>query len=147
MPNRWKRCCRKLANPSMVDTKPFWKDGTRMTHAASLCQILGGLRSRLFRMTNLHWKTTPKLLQEMKELETRKINWVLSLDNEGVQGPLNQRTDFVEAKRELKRLHDEHVKETSEGSTPIHPVQRTRQRRNPQFDGLEECDYQIDAQT
>ena len=52
-------------------------------------------------------------------------------------GPMNQRPDFVEAKREMKRLHDEHVKETSEGNTPIHPVQRSRQRRGQQFEGLE----------
>ena len=51
-------------------------------------------------------------------------SWVLKLDKEGAQGPMNQRPDFVEAKRELKRLHDEHVTETSEGNTPIHPIQR-----------------------
>ena len=67
-----RRSCRKLANPSMVVTKPFWKDGTRMTNTA-FCQILGGLRSRLFSMTNLHWKTTLILQQERKELETRKM--------------------------------------------------------------------------
>ena len=74
-------------------------------------------------------------------------HWVLSLNKEGVQGPMNQRPDFVEAKREFKRLHDEHVKETSEGKTPIHPVQRTRQRRNQQFEGLEEHNYQVDPRT
>ena len=71
-------------------------------------------------------------------------SWVLSLNKEGVQGPLNQRRDFVEAKRELKRLHNEHVQETSEGNTPIHPIQRTRQRRDQQFEGPEEYDYQVD---
>ena len=35
----------------------------------------------------------------------------------------------------MKRLHDEHVKETSEGNAPIRPIQRTRQRRNQQFEG------------
>ena len=75
---RPRRCSRQLAKASMVVTKPFWKDGTRMTHTAR-----------------------------------------------GVQGPQNQRPDFVEAKRELRRLCDEHVTETSEGNTPIHPVQRT----------------------
>ena len=60
---------------------------------------------------------------------------------------MNQRPDFADAKREFKRLHDEHVKETSEGNTPIHPQQRTRQRRNQQFEGLEEYDYQVDLRT
>ena len=59
---------------------------------------------------------------------------------------MNQRPDFVEAKREMRRLHDENAKETSEGNTPIHPVQRSRQRRGHQFEGLEEYNYQIDAQ-
>ena len=76
-----RRCCRKLANPNMVVTKPFWKDDTRMTNTASLCQMLGGQRSRFFSMTNLHWKTTPILQQERKnserekaELETMRIS-------------------------------------------------------------------------
>ena len=29
---------------------------------------------------------------------------------------MNQRPDFVEAKREMERLHGEHAKETSEGN-------------------------------
>ena len=60
---------------------------------------------------------------------------------------MNQRPDFVEAKQEMKRPRDEHVKETSEGNTPIHLFQRTRQQRNQHFEGLEEHNYQIDAQT
>ena len=67
-----KRCCRKLVNSSMVDTKPFWKDGTKMTNTAILCQKLGGLTSRLFSMKNLHWKITPILQQEGKEIVMRK---------------------------------------------------------------------------
>ena len=32
-----------------------------MTKIASLCQKLGGLKNKLFSMTNLHWKITPIL--------------------------------------------------------------------------------------
>ena len=39
-----------------------------------------------------------------KERSRNEKHWVLSLNKEGVQGPLNQRLDFVEAKRELKGL-------------------------------------------
>ena len=46
----------------------FWTDGTMMTNTASLCQIL-------FSMTNLHWKITPFLQQERKELVTRKVGY------------------------------------------------------------------------
>ena len=58
---------------------------------------------------------------------------------------MNQRPDFVTAKREMKRLYDEYVKETSERNTPIHLVQRSRQRRGHQFEGPEEHNYQIHA--
>ena len=34
-----RRCCRELANPSMVGTKQFWKDGTRMTITQVLSDI------------------------------------------------------------------------------------------------------------
>ena len=60
---------------------------------------------------------------------------------------MNQRLDFGEAKREMKRLHDEYTKETSEGNTPTQLVQRSRQRRHQQFEGLEEYNCQVDAQT
>ena len=102
------------------------------------------IAGRLFSMTNLHWKITPTLQQLREERTRNEKKW---LNNEGVQGPLNQRPDFVEAKRELKRLHDEHVKETSERNTPIHPIQRTRRRRNQQFEGLEEYNYKVDRWT
>ena len=69
------RCCRMVANPNMVVPKPSWKDGTRMTNTASLCHFLGGLKSKLFRMTNMHWKTTPPLQQERKELVTRNVGY------------------------------------------------------------------------
>ena len=66
------------------------KDGTRMTNTASICQMLGGLRCRLFSMTNLHWKTTPFFATR----EERTRNGCSSLSEEGVEGPLNQRSDF-----------------------------------------------------
>ena len=81
------------------------------------------------------------------ERDRDEKRWVLKLNVAGAKGPTNQRPDFVEAKREMKRLHGEHVTKTSEGNRPIHPLQRSRQRRGHQFEGLDECDYQIDAQT
>ena len=81
-----------------------------------------------------------------KERVRNEKNWVLSLNKEGVQGPMNQRPDFAEAKQILKRLHDKYVTETSEENTPNYPTQRTRQRRDQQLEGLEEYDYQDDLQ-
>ena len=138
--------CRKLANPTMLGTKPFWKDDTTTTKIASLCEIFGGWKSRLFSMTNFYWKIT-SFFATREERTRNEKNRVLSLNKEGVPGPLNQRPDFVGATRELKRLHDEHVKETTEGNTPIHPTQRTRQRSKQRFEGLEEYNCQIDPRT
>ena len=47
----------------------------------------------------------------------------------------------------MKRLHDEHVKETQEGIVPIRPAQRLRQRRGQKIEGLEEHNYRVDPQT
>ena len=41
-------------------------------------------------------------------------HWILTLNAEGLQQPLNQRSDFAQAKRECKRLHDEHMARTQE---------------------------------
>ena len=54
-----------------------------------------------------------------------------SLNAEGNQGP----------------LFDEHTERTGEGNTPIPSGQEFRQRRDQQFGGLEEYDYQIDPTT
>ena len=102
-----KRCCRKLANPSMVDTRP---------NTASLCQKFVGLKSRLFSMTNLQWKTTLKLQQERQELETRKIGYSrwkkerCSRTNESTTGfrwskPRNEKTARWTCERDFKRKY------------------------------------------
>ena len=95
------RCCRKLANQSMVVPKPSWKDGRHMRITESLCQILGGPRSTLSNTINLHWKTTPEIATP-KERARNEKNWVLSLNDEGVQGPMSQRPEFSEAKKNSK---------------------------------------------
>ena len=66
-----------------------------MTNTASLCQRLGGLKKRLFSVTNLHWKTTPTLQQERKEFETREVG---SQVEERCSRTNESTTDFVEAK-------------------------------------------------
>ena len=45
----------------------FWSDGTMMTNTASLCQKLGGLRSRSFNMMKSHWKSEREILETFFE--------------------------------------------------------------------------------
>ena len=129
----------------MVGTKPYWKDGTMVTNDRESLSKVGWTGEQIIQYDEL-------ALEDHSDIATRgerdrnEKSWVLKLNKEGAQGPMNQRPDLVEAKREMKRLHDEHVKETSEENTPIHPVQRSRQPRHQQFEGLEN-NYQVDAQT
>ena len=133
----------KARQPCMVVTKTCWEDGASLTNTASLCQKLGGLRSRLFSMTNLHWKTTPKLQLERKELETRKvgyIGWKNKVFKDhwiNVLILLKQNEKWKDSMMNMwKRLQKEmHL---------IHPKQRARQRRNQQFEGHEEYDYEVE---
>ena len=71
-------------------------------------------------------------------------HWVLTLNAEGPQQPLNRRPDFAQAKRECKRLHDEHLARTQEESRTISRSQQVRQRKGQQFKGNEEYDYAVD---
>ena len=68
-----------------------------------------------------------------------------NLNAEGIQGPLNQRSDFIEAKQKCKRLYDEHTAITRDGNKPIPPGQQDRLRLDQQFEGLEEYDYRLEG--
>ena len=75
-------------------------------------------------------------------------HWILTINAEGgTQQSLNQRPDLVQAKRECKRLHDEHLARTQEEYRAIPRSQQIRQRQGHQFEGNEEYDYVVDPQT
>ena len=79
-----------------------------------------------------------------KERGRNEKGWEFKLNKEGAQESMNQ-WFFFETKREMKRMHGEHVKETSEGNA--HLAQLSWQRRGQEFGGLEEHDYRVDPQT
>ena len=141
-----KELLQKAHQPKHGGHKATLERWQNMTSTARPCQNLGGLKSKLSRTINLHWKITVTQQPERKEIVTKTFgssHWTKKV----AQAPRNRRPDYVEAKREMKRLHDEHVKETSEGIVPIHHAQRLRQWRGQQFEGLEEHNYRIDPQT
>ena len=55
------------------------------------------------------------------------------MNAEGIQGPLNQRSDFIEAKQTCKRLHHEYTAITGSET----PGRQVRQRLDQKFEGLE----------
>ena len=84
----------------MVVTKLFWKDGTRTT-SKSLSDI-GWPEEQIIQYDELALEDHSKIATT-KERTRNEKKWVLKLNKEGVQGPLNQRPHFVEAKREIKK--------------------------------------------
>ena len=81
------------------------------------------------------------------ERSRNEKSWKLSLNAEGKQGPLNQRSEFKEAKQACKRLYYKYTAITGKGNKPIPPGQQVRQRLDQQFEGLEECEYGLKAST
>ena len=73
--------------------------------------------------------------------------WKISLRAEGIQRPLNQRSDLKEMKQKCKRLYDEHAAITGDRNKPIPPGQQVWQRLDRQFEGLEEYDCRLEART
>ena len=97
------------------------------------------LYDRIALEKHLHVATKAERIQNSK-------HWILTINAEGPQQPLNQRPDFAQAKRECKRLHDEHLARTQEEYRTIPRSQQIRQRKGQQFKGNEEYDYAVDPE-
>ena len=69
-----------------------------------------------------------------EECERREHSWVLVPNSQGKNGPVNQREDCAEAKRNKGRLYED----SGEGNTKIHPNKPVRQRENQPFSGSRE---------
>ena len=96
-----------LANPSMYRTiLERWHKDDKCRKSLS---EIGWTEEQIIQCDEL-------ALEDHSDIPTREERtrnekcWVLKLNKGGVQGPMNQRHDFVEAQREIKRLHDEHGK-------------------------------------
>ena len=97
-------------------------------------------------MTRLPWKTTHTSQQNPERIQNTK-HWVLRFNPYGAHQPRNQRPHFAQAKREGKRMHDEHVKKTQQEYRPIPRDQQSRQRRGQAFEGIDEQDCRVDPRT
>ena len=89
---------------------------------------------------HIHIATRAERIQKSKHR-------ILTICAGGTQQPLNQRPDFDQAKRECKRLHDEHLARTQGEYRAIPRSQPIRQRKGLQFEGNEEYDYAVDPKT
>ena len=70
-------------------------------------------------------------------------HWILTNSAEGLSNQsISQRPDFAQAKRESKRLHDEHLARTQEEYRTIPRSQQERQRKEQHFKGKEEYELE-----
>ena len=81
------KCCKKLVSKSMVDTTPSLKDGTLRTSSAILC----------IQYDELALEDHSYVATKDERIGDRK-GCALKLNEEGAQGPMNQRPDFADAK-------------------------------------------------
>ena len=91
--------------------------------------------------TGSPWGRTSTRLRELKEFRLRIIGFSQQILKEKL--PLSQRPDIAQAKRECKRLHDEHLARTQQDYRTIPRSQQVRQRKEQQFEGIEEYDYVV----
>ena len=111
-----------------------------MTNTASLCQKW--TEEQIIQYDAIALEDL-SIVATWQERSRNGKSWKNSLNAAGIQGPMNQRSDFTEAKQKCKRLYDEHTAITGDGNKPIPPAQQGRQRLDQQFEGLEEYAYRL----
>ena len=139
-------CCIKRVKRNMESTQPFMRDGSAATDTESRCRTMDGRRATSCYLTELPWKNH-KYTATRAERIRHSEHWVLKLNQDGPEQPLNQRPDLAQAKRECKRLHDEYMARTQQEYRTIPRSQQVRQRKEQQFEGIEEYDYAVDPRT
>ena len=82
----------------------------------------------------------PSVLEERKRCEN---SWVLVLNSQGKNGPMNQCENYTEAKRIKERLYEE----SGERNTNIHHSKQVRQRANQLSSRSREGAERIDPTT
>ena len=93
-------------------TQRYFHDGTPVKRTETRCMPSGGEKNTMScdgiaLETHIYVATRAERIQNSK-------HWILTISAEGLQQPLNQRPDFAQAKRECKRLHDEHPARTQQ---------------------------------
>ena len=116
-----------------------------------------GAESSRYSLSAIGWKDKDVMPDDRMALEkhvyvaTRAVqiskHWILTLNKKRPQQPLNQRPDFAQAKRECKRLHDEHLARTQQDYRDIPRSQQVRQRKKQQLEGIEEFDCAVGPKT
>ena len=95
-----KKCCIKRVRRDMENTHPFLTEQDTMLFDRTALENHSYVATRAERIRNSE-------------------HWILKLNQDGAQQPLNQRPDFAQAKRECKRLHDKYMTRTQQEKEPF----------------------------
>ena len=120
----------------MTNTHPFLRDGVMTTNTESRCQWT---EEQMIEYDKSALEDHSDVATRSERIQNTK-HWVLRLNQDGAQPPLNQR-------HECKRLHDEYVTRTQQKYFTIPRDQQVRQRRGQPFEGIDEYDHRIDPRT
>ena len=94
---RPRTCCRKLARqPKHGGHKTILERWHNVTNLASRCQKIGWTEEQIIQYDELALEDH-SYIATRGERDRNEKSWVLKLNKEGAQGPVNQRPDFVEA--------------------------------------------------
>ena len=85
----------------MVDTKQFWKDDTKITNTVSLSKT-GWTEEQIIQYDELALEDH-SYIATRGERDRNEKSWVLTLNEEGAQRPMNQRSDFVGSKTRIEK--------------------------------------------
>ena len=143
---RPKRCCKKLVKESTEAIHPYLHDGTTTTSTEIRCHSLSGPSRKKLPFDRIALENH-SFVATKAERNRHSEHWIFTLNQEGAQQPLHQRPDFAQAKRECKRLHDEHMAKTQQDYRTILRSQQIRQRKGQAFEEIEEYDCAVDPPT
>ena len=136
--SRRSKCSR---NPDRQNTEAilqYSQDGTTMKKYRKSLSDIGWREHHIFLHDRIALETHIYKATRAERIQIAN-NWILAANSEGgTQLPLNQRPDFAQAKRECKRLHDEHLARTQQEDRDIPRSQQTIQRKRQQFEGHED---------
>ena len=120
---RLKKCCTKRVERNMENTHPLLRGGF----------------DRIALENHSYIATRAERIRNSE-------HWILKLNQDGAQQPLNQRPDFAQAKRECKRLHDEYMARSQQEYRTIPRRQLTKKRTGVRRN-LQEYDEAVDPRT
>ena len=118
----------------------YFHDGTPTKNTETHCQPQGGKNTTQCCTTESPWRSTSTPLEELKEFKILNIDWIITANSE-------RSTQQSQAKRECKRLHDEHLARTQQEYRAILRSQQKRKRKGQHFEGNEEYDNAVDPKT